>query len=555
MANRNQQKAMFDYLQSLYYQTQVNRGPNSSSAGRIPGQRGTGVPAGWMEMMGGVPHVQYGGPQAPTRSDALLAGAANRPDNNYARAQFNEMKRQEAQVARGSMYGFDPMQYMPQYSGPQVAPGGSGYGMFNGRLLKVNGGGGKQEKSLVEQLAQSYLDQQNEAKKQNELRYDEGKKLAVKNYEDNLSWIDTLGSQQRADLREDYDKQGKADYADLVGRGLAGSTVTSAVAGNNLKEQSKSLNRLEDFLTRQKVDASTSGLRNIQDFIERREDVTPDLNQLIQLSQGLGQGNNGMGFGYNPQTQGMYSTGGGMQSYGQPNQLLGGTPSTGTGMGNDMRTMPAQQPNWQQSQYANYQQQQRLGGGGMAGGGGGYANPPSQWGYNGRVGFPQGGFTPNPNQRHTPYGGRLNANQLGARPTVDYAAAAQYENSLKAPVQQQQQQRFTPNFNTGGGYRPLQAMPAPQFAPAGAAFALPNMSYGQMGGFPMYGYSAPGNAARKPATPTAKKPVATGSQKRPVASGVINAFNPIGTETVSRGANQLGNWMGQGSNWLGGMMY
>jgi hypothetical protein len=95
------------------------------------------------------------------------------------------------------------------------------------------------------------------------------------------------------------------------------------------------------------------------------------------------------------------------------------------------------------------------------------------------------GYGPQPNQ-YAAYGGKMNAQQLGARPTVNYAAAAQYENSLKAPVQQQQSGRYTPQY--GGGFRPLQAAPAPQFANAGNMFSIPNASYGAQNIGPAYGF-------------------------------------------------------------------
>ena len=526
MANRNDQKAMFDYLQSLYFQNAVNRGPNSASAGRIPMEGGPGV--GWMGMMGGVPNVSYGGRMAPTRSDVLLAGAKSRGGNSYARNAYNQMKRQEAKQARIAAGGYRGVNsWAPQYNGPNV---GYAPNQFS------------QEPSLHERLAQSYLDAQTAANQANELRYNQGLGLAIGSRDRNMERIEQLGAQQASDIREDYDKAGKASYADLVGRGLGGTTVTSAVAGNNLKEQTKSLNRLQDNITRQRIDTDANLTRNIQDFIERRNDTAPDLNQLIGLSEGLGRGNNGQGFGYIPQTRGVY-TGGGMLAYNDPQYgggaPLRGTPSTGGGYGNDMRTNPQFQPYQAPQQPMNF--------GAPQGGGWGYSNP-ATW----QEGFASPGRVGPPNYR-TAFGGgsRLNAQQLGARPTVDYAAAAQYEKGLNAPAPQpQQQNRYQPG---GGGYRSniFRSLPAPQFAPAGNFYGIPNASYGNPMGVSGW-YRAGGGANGGGGSVPGVNAPATMDQKRNVARNVMGAFNPIGTETVSRGANQLGQLFGQASNYLGG---
>jgi hypothetical protein len=515
MANRNDQREKFNYLESLYFQDQANRSGGSIARHGLPP---VGPGAGWMAMMGGVPNVTYGGQMAPTRSDVLLAGAANRRDNNPGYAAFNAREREKARMA-GGPGPFDPSRFMPQQYGgmPQYMPGNQ---------MPMPGGyprkSGKPEPTLQEKLAQSYLDQINAANAKNEERYDQGLGLAIGARDRNMERIAALGAQGSADIREDYDKAGKAAYSDLVGRGLAGSTVTSAVAGNNLKEQTKSLARHQDYITRQQIDTDAGLSRNIQDFIERRNDVAPDVNQLIALSQGLGQGNNGMGYGYNPQTQGLYQTGGsGMLAYGQPNQLLAGTPSTGTGMGNDMRTLPAQQQQWQ----PQVPQQFTPGGAGM------------NFGY-GR------GYGPQPNQ-YAAYGGKMNAQQLGARPTVNYAAAAQYENSLKAPVQQQQSGRYTPQY--GGGGRALQTMPAPQFVNAGNMFAIPGASYGMQGGGSAYGFGG----SRYMGAPAANAGGQPTPGQRQNFNQLQSAFNPIHPAQVGAGANQLGQWMGQASNYLG----
>lgn len=138
---------------------------------------------------------------------------------------------------------------------------------------------------------------------------------------------------------------------------------------------------------------------------------------------------------------------------------------------------------------------------------------------------------------------------------IDYAAAAQFQQSLQAP----QQSRYQPTYQGGGGgyggYRPLQTMPGPQFVNARNMFAIPGASYGVPQGvsgyYTPYGaggnYGGGGGGVAAPQAPTR----ATGGQQRNMRRQVLNAFNPIGATQVAQGANQLGQLFGQASNYLG----
>jgi len=141
-------------------------------------------------------------------------------------------------------------------------------------------------KSLPEQMA----DAQNAAKSANESRYSEIKKGYEDRYARNMADVAKVGDQQNADIRSAYGNRMAQMNQNLAARGLSGTTIAPTMAMGNTREMNADLNRSNEGLTQQRVglDAQLSG--DTLQFMERREDTYPDMQQYLALQQGLGRG-------------------------------------------------------------------------------------------------------------------------------------------------------------------------------------------------------------------------------------------------------------------------
>ena len=114
-----------------------------------------------------------------------------------------------------------------------------------------------------------------------------------------------ISGQDRADLLRQYQQASARGDQDLINRGLSNTTVRSNVQRGFEEDLAAGNRRLSDARMREMIGLDTSLSKNALDFAERRSDVGPDMGQLAQLGQGLGQA------GYNEQSYALPQTGGG----------------------------------------------------------------------------------------------------------------------------------------------------------------------------------------------------------------------------------------------------
>ncbi|GIW60042.1 MAG: hypothetical protein KatS3mg087_1108 [Patescibacteria group bacterium] len=127
-----------------------------------------------------------------------------------------------------------------------------------------------------------------------------------------MQMLEGLGTQALKDVERAYAEKEGALHQDLVSRGVTGSTVSPAVRTVLEREKQDAIGRVKESVRNQLVNTylqttgdaikSASDLsflgfntdrtltKDIIDIVANREDVPPDLGQLVQLAQLAGQG-------------------------------------------------------------------------------------------------------------------------------------------------------------------------------------------------------------------------------------------------------------------------
>lgn len=137
----------------------------------------------------------------------------------------------------------------------------------------------------------------NAANAANENRYNEvlGGWSSGRRYADSL--LDKLGIQQRKDTNQIFDNNEGRIQQSMVDRGLTNTSVLDNHFQGNATKRGDALARLEESLAQQRLDTELGLLEKQLGFMERREDVAPDMGLLAQLMQQYGAGGGGAGGG------------------------------------------------------------------------------------------------------------------------------------------------------------------------------------------------------------------------------------------------------------------
>jgi len=69
-----------------------------------------------------------------------------------------------------------------------------------------------------------------------------------------MGMMEGMGAQERKDLLKTYGELGASQQANLAARGMGGTTIGTNIAQGNVREQQDAMNRLTDYLARQKLD-------------------------------------------------------------------------------------------------------------------------------------------------------------------------------------------------------------------------------------------------------------------------------------------------------------
>jgi hypothetical protein len=149
--------------------------------------------------------------------------------------------------------------------------------------------------SLFEKLVADSQAKEDEANRQNQLRYDQ-----VLTAQDTLAdrvmgQVDNWGNVQGAINTEKAAEILSAIKADMAARGIANSNVTPAFQQRNARDLALTQQDLSERKSARRIGYDTALTQDQNAFIERRNDVGPDQNALLQLALEYGRSGNGTG--------------------------------------------------------------------------------------------------------------------------------------------------------------------------------------------------------------------------------------------------------------------
>lgn len=337
------------------------RAPGIQGPRGVPGQPGytpgdQGPMRGMPPVLPQIPQPAPPPPQGPSPASTAYGGYGGVSARDFRRGdpQRNRPAAAYSQVGTGPgalVNAMNRNSYLMQGGARAAGLGGYGStgagrgGTYGGGAGSGAGGGGP-----LSGVMQQYQDAFDESKKANEDRYQQGVGGYQNRYDRGMGYLDQLGRQEAKDIGQDYDNlQSRVDQ-NMVSRGLTGTTIAPTMRMGVQREYGGAIGRLNERLANQRLntDAQLSG--DLLGFVERREDVGPDYNQMLALMQAVGAGGDGSGAGYGgtPRSQA------GVPYYMSPQQM--GYQLPGFMGGGQQQQQRQQQPQSQQRQRQPQQQ-------------------------------------------------------------------------------------------------------------------------------------------------------------------------------------------------------
>ena len=151
----------------------------------------------------------------------------------------------------------------------------------------------KQLDDMIKQMQSKY----DEANAANESRYGDILGQYEDRYNRNTAELDKIGQTRRADINRDFDNLGTRQSQDLISRGLSTSTVAPTVQSANMRNRQAAMTAADESAARAKIDIDSQLSGDKLNFMERRNDVGPDLGMIADLAMKAGEWGRGMGDG------------------------------------------------------------------------------------------------------------------------------------------------------------------------------------------------------------------------------------------------------------------
>lgn len=136
---------------------------------------------------------------------------------------------------------------------------------------------------------------ENEANRQNQLRYDQVLQSQDALYGRTMGEVDNWGNVQRQLNDEKAAETLSSIKADMAARGIANSNVTPAFQQRNARDLALTQQDLSERKSARRIGYDTALTQDQNAFIERRNDIGPDQNALLQLAMEYGRSGNGTG--------------------------------------------------------------------------------------------------------------------------------------------------------------------------------------------------------------------------------------------------------------------
>jgi hypothetical protein len=216
-------------------------------------------------------------------------------------------------------YNVDPFAGMPQYKTPGHTPAwmqsaNNQYyqnylsGAYSQRGQGGGGGGGGGSGGM----GGSWMDAFNSANAANESRYQDILGQYTTRYNKAMDFLKGSGEATKNSASEHFKQTRAAADSDLISRGMR--TSTQAAHPGQDRREALTLADIDEQVRRESLQTHLGASADGLGFMERREDVGPDLGMMAQLFQQMGQG--GQGGGMDPgfdyvSPQQLYGFGGG----------------------------------------------------------------------------------------------------------------------------------------------------------------------------------------------------------------------------------------------------
>jgi len=152
----------------------------------------------------------------------------------------------------------------------------------------MTGGQGFQAQ-LLTQLGQAYGQSQEEARKVNEQRYGDILGGYRERYGEAMGLLEGQGTQQRTDLERQYKNLQAGGLQQAISSGLGGTMRTPLLQMGYQRQYADAANRLEESLRRERLGYQTQLSGDTLQFMERRNDTYPGMQDLANLAASIGR--------------------------------------------------------------------------------------------------------------------------------------------------------------------------------------------------------------------------------------------------------------------------
>ena len=259
------QKSMQYQEQMKKYLTQLSGGGKARPGTTSPGWMNGAIPNQGTSLPGGL-NLQWG--QSPNEQQ-VMDFIEKSGGNPYARQMRN--------MARGQ--GTSSLNGLPASISRGVK-----------QEVEKNGS------ALIEELSKAYQDKVDEANAANEYRYQQGLGELGTLRDRGLNDVANWGQYEGEVTKEQYDSALQDQLQMLTDRGLGNDTISAAFKGKNARDKRLALQNLSERVSDRTAQYDKGYTNDMVGFIERRNDVAPDMRELYALAEKYGQSGNGEGF-------------------------------------------------------------------------------------------------------------------------------------------------------------------------------------------------------------------------------------------------------------------
>lgn len=361
-SNMNAAQAAVDRYTNGVIHTSLPVAPGSAHNAGIGGPNAQAVLGGQINQMKNDQMLQaFGGRGGMATTDYGYDASGQRRLANYTSGEYV--------MANGNIFTPGVTNANPTQAAPGTVPGAAGgaspnstspsgqAGASGGVAAPTSTSGNNAQYDMLNTLAQSADERQRAAEEANEQRYRDILSGYGSRFDRNMGTLEGMGDAEKASINRQFNALQSRNLQDAVGRGLAGTNILPGMRTLTERERTQELGNLNERLRRERIGLDTSLSGDTLGFMERRDDVGPNMDDLIRLAEGLGRSGDadlitgGQGFDNFPGGYSQYGfpgMGGGQQF--NPQQLAamqaGGNNPNGQAILNALRQQ------WQNQQIA-----------------------------------------------------------------------------------------------------------------------------------------------------------------------------------------------------------